>query len=173
MLSSVSFAEDVIDKKGKVIYETIRPTAETTENPDKISDALRFVPREKIDYTGKEYEGPEKNIFSKDTIYTTINPADIPKTDYTLIRHTASITDVDEDRYVLSEDVKKDRMRLTIIIANTGEFEAKDGFYKVNGKVYYFDEDGLMVLGPAYDTVGNYYFFSYETGELVEEIPVR
>ena len=173
LFSNVLYAEDVIDKKGKVIYETIRPTAETTENPDKISDAVRYVPREKIDYTAKEYTGPEKNIFSKDTIYTAINPDDVPKTEYTIIRHTASITDVDEDRYELTNDTKKDRMRLRIIVANTGEFEAKNGFYKVNGKVYYFDEDGLMVLGPAYDTIGNYYFFSYETGELIEEKLVR
>ena len=172
-LSSVLYAEDVIDKKGKVIYETIRPTAETTENPDKISDAARYVPRDSVDYTQKEYAGPEKNIFSENTIYTSIDPKDIPETDYTLIRHTASITDVDEDRYVMTNDLKKDRMRLTIIVASTGELEAKNGFYKVNGKVYYFDEDGLMVLGPAYDTVGNYYFFSYETGELVEEKLVR
>lgn len=173
LFSNVLYAEDVIDKKGKVIYETIRPTAETTENPDKISDVARYVPREKIDYTAKEYAGPEKNIFSKDTIYAFIDQNDVPKTEYTLIRHTASITDVDEDRYVLTNDIKKDRMRLTIIVAGTGELEAKNGFYKVNGKVYYFDEDGLMVLGPAYDTIGNYYFFSYETGELTEEKMVR
>ena len=27
-----------------------------------------------------------------------------------------------------------------------------------------------MVIGPAVDDVGNYFFFSYETGELLEEI---
>lgn len=172
-ISSVSYAEDIIDKQGKVIYETVSPTAESTINPDTISDARRYVPRENVDYSEKKYEGPDKNIFSEDTIYTTINSADVPKNDFTLIRHTASITDVDEDRYVLTDDISKDRLRLKIIIANTGEFDAKNGFYKVNGKIYYFDEDGLMVLGPAYDTIGNYYFFSYETGELTEEVLVR
>lgn len=172
-LSSNLYAEDVVDKKEKVIYETIRPTVESTIDENAISDAIRYAPKENIDYSDKEYEGPAKNIFSKDTIYTSIDESDIPKTDYTVIRHTASITDVDEDRYVLRNDYQKDRMRMTIIVASTGEFEAKNGFYKVDGKIYYFDEDGLMVLGPAYDTVGNYYFFSYDTGEMIDEILVR
>ena len=114
-----------------------------------------------------------KNIFSSNTIYSSTEWSWENNTEWTLIRHTPSITDVDEDRYVLQNDIKKDRMRLTIIIAGIGELEAKNGFYKIKDKIYYFDENGLMVLGPAYDTIGNYYFFSYETGELVEEKPVK
>ena len=123
--------------------------------------------------TKKKYEGPSKNIFSKDTIFSSTDWTWVENNEYTLIRHTPSITDVDEDRYILQNDVKKDRMRLTIIVSGIGEFEAKNGFYRIKDKVYYFDEDGLMVLGPAYDTIGNYYFFSYETGELVEEKQVK
>ena len=80
---------------------------------------------------------------------------------------------MDEDRYYLTEDVKKERLRLTIIVSGFGEIKAKNGFFKIKDKVYYFDEDGLMVLGPAYDNIGNYYFFSYETGELLEEKQVK
>lgn len=173
LLSSVLYAEELIDKQGRVVNEVTKPTAETTINPDTISDALRYVPRENSDLTKKEYAGPTKNIFSKDTIFSSSEWSWINSNEYTLIRHTSSITDVDEDRYKLMNDVKKDRMRLTIIVSGVGEFEAKNGFYKLKDKVYYFDEDGLMVLGPAYDNIGNYYFFSYETGELIEEIDVK
>lgn len=173
LFSSVLYAEELIDKKGRVVHEVTKPTAETTINPDSISDAIRYVPKEDADLTKKKYEGPSKNIFSKDTIFSSTDWTWVENNEYTLIRHTPSITDVDEDRYILQNDVKKDRMRLTIIVSGIGEFEAKNGFYRIKDKVYYFDEDGLMVLGPAYDTIGNYYFFSYETGELVEEKQVK
>ena len=39
---------------------------------------------------------------------------------------------------------------------------------EIDGKTYYFDEDGLMVLGPAKDNIGNEYFFSYDTGEMLK-----
>lgn len=173
ILSSTLYAEDVIDKMGRVVYETLKPTAESTIDEDTISSAVRFVPREGVDYTNKKYEGPSKNIFSKDTIYTSLDDIDLKNEEYTIIRNTPSITDVDEGRYELINDYKKNRMRLNIIIDSVGKFEAKNGFYKINEKIYYFDEEGLMVLGKAYDTVGNYYFFSYDTGELIEEKLIR
>lgn len=176
ILSSVLYAEELIDKQGRVVYEVTKPTAETTVDPNTISDALRYVPKANTDYTQgkyKDYTGPSKNIFSKDTIYSSTEWSWKENNEWTQIRHTPSITDVDEDRYELQNDIKKDRMRLTIIISGFGKIEAKNGFYRIKGKTYYFDEDGLMVLGPAYDTIGNYYFFSYETGELLEEVQVK
>ena len=83
-----------------------------------------------------------------------------------------SITDLTEEKYFLNNDAAKDRMRLTIATSD-GIIEGKNGFFKIDDKVYYFDETGLMVLGPCYDTIGNYYFFSYDTGEMIEEIQKR
>lgn len=173
LLASISFADTFVDKRGRVIEETLEPTAESKFYEDTISDALRFVPDANTDYTQKQYVGPLKNIYTDGVIYSGDIKSEIDNNDYTMIRHTPSITDVDEDRFYLTEDYKKNRLRLTIIVSSVGEFKAKDGFYRVNGKVYYFDEDGLMVLGPAYDEIGNYYFFSYDTGELTEEIQKR
>ncbi len=171
--STMVLAEQVIDKKGKVIDEITKPTAETTINPDTISDAIRYVPDGSSDLSDKKYEGPSKNIFSKETILSSTDLSSVNNNGYTLIRHTPSITDVNEDRYYLTEDVKKDRLRLTIIVSGFGEIKAKNGFFRIKNKVYYFDEEGLMVLGPAYDNIGNYYYFSYDTGELLEEKQVK
>lgn len=176
LFNATFYASELIDKQGRVVAEITKPTAESTIDPDMISDAVRHIPKADTDYTlgkYKDYQGPSKNIFSKDTIYSSTEWSWVNNTEWTLIRHTASITDVDEDRYELVNDVRKDRMRLTIIVGGVGKFEAKNGFYKIDGKTYYFDEDGLMVLGPAYDDIGNYYFFSYETGELIEEKLVK
>lgn len=173
LATSTLASELIIDKKGRVVDEILKPTAESKVDEDAISDAIRYVPDGSTDLSDKKYEGPSKNIFSKDTIFSSTDWTYIDKNDYTLIRHTPSITDVDEDRYYLTEDVKKERLRLTIIVSDLGEIKAKNGFFKIKDKVYYFDEDGLMVLGPAYDNIGNYYYFSYETGELLEEKQVK
>lgn len=165
-------AEQVIDKKGKIIYEITKPTEESTINPDAISDALRIIPDTSIDYSGdisNKYEGPSKNIFSKDILYQGTEKVLDDVKEFTLIRHTSSITDLTEERYYLTQDYVKDRLKLTIITTD-GYIEGKNGFFKIDNKTYYFDEEGLMVLGPCFDSIGNYYFFSYDTGELVEEI---
>lgn len=173
MLANLVFAEQIIDKRGRVVEEITKPTAESTIDPDTISAAIRYVPDGSTDLSKKKYEGPSKNIFSKETIFSSTEWATVNNNDYTLIRHTPSITDVDEDRYYLTDDVNKDRLRLTIIVSGFGEIKAKNGFYRIKDKIYYFDEEGLMVLGPAYDNIGNYYYFSYETGELLEEKQVK
>lgn len=165
-------AEQIVDKKGKIIYEIEKPTAETTINPDTISDAQRIIPDTSIDYSvdiSNKYEGPAKNIFSKEIIFSDIEKTQGEKKDYTLIRHTSSITDLTEERYFLTQDYKNDRLRLTIVTTE-GHIYGKNGFFKINDKMFYFDDEGLMVLGPCFDSIGNYYFFSYETGELLEEI---
>ena len=173
LATSTMASELIIDKKGRVLDEITKPTAESKVDPNTISDAIRYVPDGSIDFSNKEYEGASKNIFSKNTIFSSTAKPSAENTEYTLIRHTPSITEVDEDRYYLTEDVKKERLRLTIIVSGLGEIKAKNGFFKIKDKVYYFDEDGLMVLGPAYDNIGNYYFFSYDTGELLEEKLVK
>ena len=169
IVANMSYAEQIIDKKGRVVDEITHPTAESTIDPDTISDAERRV----VSVNSEKIDGPKKNIFSDYTLYTGTGEtlADEEK-EWTLIRHTTSITDLSEEKYLLEQDVTKDRMRL-IIITSAGMIEGKNGFFKMDGKIYFFDEDGLIVLGPCYDTVGNYYFFSYETGEMVEEIQKR
>ena len=170
VLSSLSFAENY-DKKGRIVETVVKPTAESTVDPDKISDALR-----KKNEPSDPSKNFSKNIFS-DNIYwpeeidfTKENIADKP---YTLIRHTVSIAEVANNRYEVIEDRNAGRIRLKIRETGVGEWWAQNGFYKVNGKVYYFDENGLMVLGLAKDPFDNYYYFSETTGELLEEIPSK
>lgn len=187
-LSFVSFADTLIDKQGRDVYETLKHTAEVTIDPDTISAAIRHVPSSSKDYSNSDYNGPTKNIFSSNIImpeesydeeynnfYKSLLSDEILNLintygNFTRIRHTASITNVDENRYAVSRDNKTERIKMKIIYDNIGKIDAKNGFYKVSDKTFYFDEDGLMVLGPALDDIGNYYFFSYETGELIEEV---
>ena len=167
IVANISYAEQVTDKVGRVIYETISPTAAPVVDEDTISAAERLV----ADAFGN-YAGPRKNIFSNGTMFTEPETEKVPEKEYTLIRHTSSIADLTEERYYLKEDYEKDRMRL-VLITEQGFLEGKNGFFKIDGKTFYFDEEGLMVLGPCYDTIGNYYFFSYDTGELLEEIQTK
>lgn len=169
---NVSYAEKIVDKKGRVIEEIKKPTAESTIDPDTITAADRRIVDLSLDYSGdtsKQYEGPSKNIFSNGYMYAGIDWSLIDQKDYTLIRHTSSITDLTGEKYFLNQDDLKDRIRL-LIVTSDGMIDGKNGFFKIDGKTYYFDEDGLMVLGPCFDTIGNYFFFSYDTGELIEEI---
>ena len=129
LFNATFYASELIDKQGRVVAEITKPTAESTIDPDTISDAVRHIPKADTDYTlgkYKDYQGPSKNIFSKDTIYSSTEWSWVNNNEWTLIRHTASITDVDEDRYELVNDVRKDRMRLTIIVGGVGKFEAKN-----------------------------------------------
>ena len=182
LYSTYTFAELIIDKMGRVVDDITAPTKESTIDPDTISDARRYVPKDSSSVKSKSSE-PQKNIYSENTI---IQAYDGSFTEYikslydekkfdliaeygelTQIRHTISITDVANDRYELITDGKRDRLRMRVIVDSTGIFDAKDGFYKVGEKIYYFDKDGYMVLGPAFDSRNNYFFFSYETGELI------
>ena len=164
----ITYAE-IVDKKGRIVYEITKPTAESTIDPDTITSADRRV----VDSSDESrYEGPTQNIFSKGYMFSGSTLSLDETKDYTLIRHTPSITDLTYEKYTLNQDDIKDRLRL-IIVTSDGLIEAKDGFYKMDGKTYYFDEEGLMVLGPCLDTIGNYYFFSYDTGELLEEVQKR
>lgn len=169
---NVSYAEKIVDKKGRVIEEIKKPTAESTIDPDTITAADRRIVDLSLDYSGdtsKQYEGPSKNIFSNGYMYSGTDWSLVDQKDYTLIRHTSSITDLTGENYFLNQDDLKDRIRL-LIVTSDGMIDGKNGFFKIDGKTYYFDENGLMVLGPCFDTIGNYFFFSYETGELLEEI---
>lgn len=164
---NIVFADEIIDKKGRVIEETLSPIPETTVDPNTQSDALRRVAISGND----EVRDANKNIYDVSIIYQESSNL-IANEEYTSIRHTASITDLDKENYYITEDLNRERIKLTIRTP-LGEIKAKDGFFKIGEKVYYFDSEGLMVLGPAYDDIGNYYFFSYDTGELLEEIQVR
>ena len=169
VLSIISYADVYVDKRGKEIIDIAKPTAESTVYPNTISDAVRRIVRE----DDANMRDPNKNIVSNGIFDPNSYIVAAENTEYSLIRHTASITDIEDDNYSLVQDFVKDRLKLTIRIPDVGEMPGKNGFFRINGKVYYFDEDGLMVLGPAYDNIGNYYYFSYDTGELLEERQVR
>lgn len=159
IISSVNVASN-IDKKGRVYEETIRPTAEAKVDPDKISNALR----KKVDVFSRH--DVEKNIFSSQIIAEeSINEIKIDG--YTKIRNTPSITNVEDGTYETIYDEKYDRLRLKIKDKEKGEYYANNGFFRVGGKIYYFDENGLMVLGKAIDSSGEEFNFSIETGELL------
>lgn len=180
---SNALAESIVDKKGRAVEDITAPTQESTIDPNTISDARRYVPKDSSSVKSKN-EGPQKNIYSENTIIQAYEGSftdyisglyDEKKFDliaqygeFTQIRYTASITDVDNDRYELVTDGIKDRLKMRIFVDSTGIFDAKDGFYKVGEKIYYFDKDGYMVLGPAVDSRDNHFFFSYETGELLK-----
>lgn len=169
---NISYAEQIVDKKGRIVEEINKPTAESTIYPDTITAADRRVVDMSLDYSGdtsNQYEGPNKDIFSSGYMYAGAGVNFIDEKAYTLIRHTSSITDLTYEKYSLDQDDLKDRIRLKIVTSD-GMIEGKDGFFKIDDKIYYFDKDGLMVLGPCFDTIGNYFFFSYDTGELLEEI---
>lgn len=170
LIYNFAFATDV-DKAGRIIETIMKPTAETTMDPDTISSALR----RKTNVMGGI--DSSKNINSSGILYDQTSGISItddniaPKEEnFTLIRHTPSISFVDDYSYEFINDTKSDRLKLKIKESGVGEWYAKNGFYKVDGKTYYFDENGLMVLGYAKDTIGNIFLFSYETGELLEEI---
>lgn len=158
----ISFINEAsnIDKKGRVYEETIRPTAEAKVDPDKISYALR----KNVDVFSK-YD-VEKNIFSSQIIAEE-NINEIKTDEYTKIRNTPSIVNVEDDTYEIVFDEKYDRLRLKINEKEKGVYYANNGFFRVGGKIYYFDENGLMVLGKAVDSSGEEYNFSIETGELL------
>lgn len=179
-MTLVSHASYVIDKEGRVVEDITAPTAMPRVDPNTISDALRIG-----DSSSQYVKDPRQNIYSNEIL--DVDSGDTSFNDYikslydnkfydliekygecTDIRYTVSITNVDEYRYLIIEDKVSDRLRMKVIDNINGDFFAKNGFYKVKGKVYYFDSNGLMVLGPARDERGNYYFFSYETGELID-----
>lgn len=163
ILFNVSYANEIIDKKGKVVEEIIAPTAPSFVDDETISYAIR---RSAVG----NYDGPTKNIYSDAVLFTTSETeaeSDITEEGFTRIRHTSSITDLTGERYSFDQDYKNDRLRLTIF-TKEGKIEGKNGFFMAEGEVYYFDKNGLMVLGPCIDDTGKKYFFSYETGRLIE-----
>lgn len=161
VMTTIAFAIER-DKEGHVIETVTRPTAPAKVDPDQISVAItkRSMPRDKT--------GTSSNVIAH-SVYDT--PDTIVNYDmgYTVIRHTPSIANLEEWEYEIKHDQKTGRIKLLLRLDNDPMAFAKSGFFKVNGKTFYFDDDGLMVLGPAKDSMGCEYFFSYETGELLYE----
>ena len=115
---NISYAEVIVDKKGRTVEEIKKPTAESTIDPDTITAADRRIVDLSLDYSGdtsKQYEGPNKNIFSNGYMYSGTDWSLVDQKDYTLIRHTSSITDLTDEKYFLNQDDLKDRLRLMIV----------------------------------------------------------
>lgn len=167
LLFNYIFAEDLYDKKGRLFIETIAPTESQTTDPDEMSIALRNKNKD----SSKNINSQNIIAEEKETIKYDVGEEEIGKK---LIRHTNSIAVLEpNDKYELIYDNEADRLKMLIFVDNAGLIDAKDGFYQIEDKVYFFDETGHMVLGPVVDTIGNKFMFSYETGELIEEIQVK
>ena len=135
-LCNMSYADTIYDKLGREVYEVLIPTAESTIDENTISYAERRIVEASDGSDG--YEGPNKNIFSKGILITDTTQ-DIKNNDYTLIRHTPSITNLDEEKYEIIEDRKRNRIRIHIYTTG-GIIEAKNGFFQISDKKYYFDK---------------------------------
>lgn len=148
------------DKEGNIIPTVTRPTAAAKIDEDTLSVAItkRNVERDK--------KGTNSNVISHDVYDTSIAYGD---PGYTVIRHTPSIASLEEWEYEIKHDQKTGRIKLLLRLDNDPMSFAKSGFFKIKDKTYYFDDDGLMVLGHAKDNMGCEYYFSLETGELVYE----
>ena len=133
------------DKLGRDIIDIVAPTKEQLIDPDTMNYAIRFVPSGDKDYSESNYTGPTKNIFSSNIILPEdfyddeINEyknsiannevKDLYKLNegLTKIRHTQSITNVDEDRYIIGSDSKTNRITMKIIVNSIGSIDAKNG----------------------------------------------
>lgn len=158
----------VVDKTGRIIESTMRPTAETTIDPNTNDIAIKLKNRGITSSNDRT-----NNITSNGIIETEISDLATSSNTYTLIRHTNSIINIEDSNYRLYNDEKTGRIK--ILIEQNAEYGfyndyIKDNFVKIDGKIYYFDKDGIMVLGNAYDTIGNYFYFEPSTGELINEI---
>ena len=148
-LSNICYASFSYD-----IYEEITPTAASVVDPNT---------NEVLPYKKKE----NKIILSSDLYDEISTPSNI-----TYIRHTNSITTVYDGTYVWSKTIDKDRWKLSIEDGLYYHGDAKSGFYKVDGKIYYFDKDGLMVTGEVLDERNIQYIFA-ESGELISTTQLK
>ncbi len=150
VMTTISLAVER-DKNGNEITTITRPTAPAKVDPDQMSVAItkRNAP-----------------VVSHSVYDTSITYGDAG---YTVIRHTPSIANLEEWEYEIKHDQKTGRIKLLLRLDNDPMAFAKSGFFKIKDKTYYFDDDGLMVLGHAKDNMGCEYYFSLETGELVYE----
>lgn len=186
-----SFADNNVfyDKMREPVTEIVRPTESTKAYEDsmdyilrsnvKDADIISTTSNANINRwinTGVIFQNQEKPPVYETTAITNIV---IPRK----VRHTYSVAKLDEGEYQLVTDYNTGLIKVKIctnggfysnnsgreMSGNGSEIWAQNGFYEINGKTYYFDENALMLLGPAYDERGGEYFFSYETGELISE----
>ena len=85
------------------------------------------------------------------------------------IKHTQSITIVPEGSYFWEKTTIARKWKLGIFDKNT-QRQAQSGFYMVDGKTYYFDDDGYMYVGTLMDERDTVYIFA-ESGEMIYKNP--
>ena len=85
------------------------------------------------------------------------------------IKHTQSITIVPDGSYYWEKTTIAGKWKLSIFDKNT-QREAQSGFYMVDGKTYYFDENGYMYVGTMMDERDTVYIFA-ESGEMIYKNP--
>lgn len=150
------------EETGKRIKDVNYPVNQSMKDSGIVEEAVRQRLKEKE---------PVRKI-SKDTILsldqyykTYINE---PK-EYKYIQHTSSITIVDSN-YEWSKEIdnttKESKWVLTYNDYNMLRM-AKSGFYKIDNKTYYFDENGYMYVGKIMDDRDIVYEFG-EDGAMIE-----
>ena len=85
------------------------------------------------------------------------------------IKHTQGITIVPDSSYIWDLRTSNGKWMLSIFDQNV-QHQAKNGFYMVSGKTYYFDSDGYMYIGTMMDERDTVYVFG-ESGELIYKNP--
>lgn len=142
-------------------FETtvLEPYAETYEEPTgvRVADNLKKIG----EYSSKNSKAIIRIEDTEDQPLT----SDAIK----YIKHTQSITIVPKGSYFWEKTTIAGKWKLGIFDKNT-QRQAQSGFYMVDGKTYYFDDDGYMYVGTMMDERDTVYVFA-ESGELIYKNP--
>ena len=115
------------------------------------------------------YKSKNSDRFSNITIIDPLVIDNVTNADNNIkyIQHTASITKSFKD-YKWSYDGQINKWRLLIDDSPYSVRYAKNGFYEINGDIYYFDENEYMVKGIIIDTMNIKYTFN-DDGKLISK----
>ena len=156
LLSITTVSSGLINNLKTNLYleEVIRPTSDLMEN--ETSKA--------IIYKSEKSERFSNAIITQPS--TIENVIDYEK-NIKYIRHTASITKSFKSfEWTFDNIVKK--WKLLIDDSPYSVRFAKNGFYEINGDIYYFDENEYMVSGIVIDDMNIKYVFD-EDGKMVSK----
>ena len=177
--TSISFASNVIYSKNTNNQNQIESTAYNIyADPYYLSETTELQPSAEIieEPTGVRVAenlkrfGDFSSHFSK-AIIRIEDSEDPPLTADTIkyIKHTQGITIVPTGSYNWEQTNKAGKWELYIFDQNV-QRKAQSGFYMVDGKTYYFDNEGYMYVGTMMDERDTVYIFA-ESGELIYKNP--
>ena len=174
---SISFASNVIYAPSTKDEDTVETTENIFSNPyyletielkpsaEYIEEPTGVRVAENLKKFGELSSRYSKNIIRLE------DSEDKPVTSDTIkfIKHTQSITIVPDGSYTWYKKGTIGKWGLDILDTSL-QHEAQNGFYLVDGKTYYFDENGYMYVGTLMDERDTVYIFS-ESGELIYKNP--